>query len=232
MSARLSQATELSQPCVPRRSARRCNLWKPTPRRRQPIPNPAAAIRCKRLEAGGETWCRRCGTGCGAPPEPAANHFPIASRLAPRPSIAGSVAPNPQKLLALSPLAHPVPGLPAAEDSAEDAALNPQDIRALHRDGGIVSLAAVRIVNSTSPFLVRRLHVDENLLAVRNGKSAKVLAALLYANHPPVFFRVPYAERRRRRLNRRGGNSRFFSRLFRRGARSYRRYALARAWRC
>src|SRR5207247_7089863 len=37
-------------------------------------------------------------------------------------------------------LADPVPGLPAAENSAEDAALNPQGIRALHRDGGIVSL--------------------------------------------------------------------------------------------
>jgi hypothetical protein len=43
------------------------------------------------------------------------------------------------------------------------------------------------------------------------------LAALLDANHASVFFRVPHAERRRRRLNRRGGNSRFFGKLFRRG---------------
>src|SRR6266436_5359304 len=130
--------------------------------------------------------------------------------------------------------ADPYPGL----DAAEDAALNPQGIRALHGDRGIVSLAAVGIVNTAGPFFVRRLHVDENLLAVGHGISAEILAALLYANHPAVFLRVPYAERRRRRLSRRGGNSRFLGRLFRRGrllrrgARCQRRYTLARAWRC
>src|SRR6476619_8655377 len=87
-------------------------------------------------------------------------------------------------------LADPDPGLPAAEDSAEDAALNPQGVRALHRDGGIVDFAAVGIMNATGPPCTRRLHVDENLFAVRHGISAKVLAALLDANHPTVFFRV------------------------------------------
>src|SRR4029077_13945009 len=109
-------------------------------------------------------------------------------------------------------LADPVPGLPAAEDSAEDAALNPQGIRPLHRDTGIVNFAAVGIMNATSPFCTRRLHVDENFLAVRHGISAEVLAALLDADHPRVFLRVPYAERRRCRLNRRGGNGGLFRR--------------------
>src|SRR5258706_11363375 len=146
--------------------------------------------------------------------------------------IGRSVASNPRGCRRES-LADPIPGLSAAQDSAEDAALNPQGIRALHRDGGIVNLAAVRIMNATGPFFVRRLHVDENFLAVRRGIPAKVLPALLDANHSLVFFRVPYPERRRRRLKRRGGNGGLFrrGRLHRRGARSDRRYALARAWR-
>src|SRR5713226_2317028 len=69
-------------------------------------------------------------------------------------------------------LADAGPGLPAAEQSAEDAALNPQGIRPLHRDTGIVSFAAVGIMNATGPFCTRRLHVDENFLAVRHGLSA------------------------------------------------------------
>src|SRR6478752_8100764 len=140
----------------------------------------------------------------------------------PRPALAGAWRPIRKRCWRES-LADPVPGLPAAEDSAEDAALHPQNIGALHRDGGIVSLAAVRIVNATGPFFVRRLHVDEDSLAVRHAISAKVLAALLDANHSLVFFRVPHAERRRRRLSRRGGNGG----LLRRGRRSHRRDSFA-----
>src|ERR1700687_308676 len=118
------------------------------------------------------------------------------------------------------------PGLPAAEHSAEHAAQNPQSVRAFHRDRGIVGLAAVRIVNATGPFCVRRLHVDENFLAVRQRIPAKVLPALLDADHPLAFFRVPYAERRGRRLNRRGGGGG----LFRRGGRSHGRQIFSVCW--
>src|ERR1700722_5354076 len=82
-------------------------------------------------------------------------------------------------------LADAAPGLAAAEHAAEGAALDPQRVRPLHGDIGVVVLARVRIVNLP-------------------GISAKILAALFDANQSLVFFRGPYAERRRRRLNRRG----------------------------
>src|ERR1700730_3281427 len=53
---------------------------------------------------------------------------------------------------AVSTSADPFPGLAAAEHSAEGAALNPQRIRPLHRDRGVVGAAAVRIMNLTGPF--------------------------------------------------------------------------------
>jgi hypothetical protein len=53
-------------------------------------------------------------------------------------------------------------------------------------------------VNSAGPFCIRWPHVDENFLAALHGISAKVLAARLDANHSLVFFRRPYAQRRRR----------------------------------
>src|SRR3984957_16612662 len=50
------------------------------------------------------------------------------------------------------------PGLAPAEQAAEGPALNPQGIRSLHRDIGVVRLAAVGIVDPTGPFRVGRLH--------------------------------------------------------------------------
>src|SRR5260370_39944905 len=76
MSAHLSQAVWLRHPRVRRRSARRRNLRKPARRRRQPIPKPGTATGQQRGETGAETWCRGCGTGCGAPPDPGVSGFP------------------------------------------------------------------------------------------------------------------------------------------------------------
>src|ERR1700737_4699089 len=48
-------------------------------------------------------------------------------------------------------LADPLPGLTAAEHAAEGAALDPQRIRTLHGDRGIVGPAAIGIVDVTGP---------------------------------------------------------------------------------
>src|SRR4029077_14912539 len=50
--------------------------------------------------------------------------------------------------------AHAIPGLPAAEQPAEGSALNPQTVRALHRDHALVIPAAVGIVNQADPFRI------------------------------------------------------------------------------
>src|SRR4051812_10214331 len=98
-------------------------------------------------------------------PDAAVNHFPRTQDDERHAPLAGAWRPTRETCRRKS-LADPVPSLPAAEDSTEDAALDPQGIRALHRDRGIVGLAAVRIVNATGPFFVRRPHVDEDSLAV------------------------------------------------------------------
>src|SRR5271167_1999366 len=105
-----------------------------------------------------------------------------------------------------NPLAHAIPDLAAAEHSAEGAALNPQGIRALHRDRGVVIPAAVGIVDLAGPFRVLRLHVDQDSLAALHRKAAEVLAAWLDANLALVVFGVPNTDRRRGGLNGRRGD--------------------------
>src|SRR5258708_341777 len=104
---------------------------------------------------------------------------------APRPE-GRSAAPDRHRLFARLPaatlLADAFPDLAAAEQSAEGAALHPHGIRAFHHDRRVVGTAAVRIVNPAGPFLVRWLHVEENLLAAAYGISAEILAARLDAN--------------------------------------------------
>src|SRR5258708_23471111 len=95
-------------------------------------------------------------------------------------------------------LAGPLQGLPATKHSAEGAALNPQRVRSLHGDRGVVSPAAVGIMDVTDPFCVLRSHVDENFLVARHGISAQVWAATLDANVSFVFLGGPHAERGRR----------------------------------
>src|SRR6202022_5211465 len=92
--------------------------------------------------------------------------------------ISRSAALEPQGLsenaVAAGFLADAAPGWAAAEHSAERAALNPQSIRPLHRDIGVVGPAAVGIMNLTDPFCIGGPHVDENFLAGLHCISAKV----------------------------------------------------------
>src|SRR5665647_1650999 len=92
-------------------------------------------------------------------------------------------------------LADAAPGLAAAEHAAEGAALNPQGIRSLHRDHGIVIPAAVRVVDLAGPFRIRRLHVDQDLLSGLLCIPAQILPALFDTNVPLVLFGGPHAER-------------------------------------
>lgn len=71
-------------------------------------------------------------------------------------------------------LADPLPGLTAAEHSAEGATLNPHRIRTLHRHRRVVIPATVRIVNTASPFVLRGPHVDEDLVSGLHGISAQI----------------------------------------------------------
>src|SRR5215471_12229248 len=72
-------------------------------------------------------------------------------------------------------LADPFPGLAAAEQAAEGAALDLQQVRSLHCDGGVVVAAALRIMDPAGPFVVRRLHVDQDRLAGLLGITAQIL---------------------------------------------------------
>src|ERR1700722_11836808 len=97
-------------------------------------------------------------------------------------------------------LADATPGLAAAEHAAEGTALDPQRVRPLHGDIGVVVPARVRFVNLSGPFFICRFHVDQNFLAGLHRISAKILAALFDANQSLVFFRGPYPEPPRRHL--------------------------------
>lgn len=101
-------------------------------------------------------------------------------------------------------LADPLPGLSAAEYSAEGAALNAHGIRSLHRDPGVVVPAAVGVMDPADPFRIRRLHVDQDLRAGLLGVAAQILPAWFDANVALVVFGGPDAERRGRGRARRG----------------------------
>src|SRR6185312_7858626 len=79
-------------------------------------------------------------------------------------------------------LADALPGLAAAEQATEGAALDFQDVRTLHRDRGVVIAAGVRIVDAAGPFAVGGLHVDQDLLIGVFGVAAQIGAALLDAH--------------------------------------------------
>src|SRR3954452_4862090 len=89
-----------------------------------------------------------------------------------------------------------LPGLAAAEQAAEGAALNPQGVRVLEDDGGVVVAAAVGIMDAADPFAVLRLHIDQDLLARLLGIAADVRAARLDYNIALAAFGGPQAERR------------------------------------
>src|ERR1700680_516446 len=111
------------------------------------------------------------------------------SRRAKRP---GGRSARPFRKNAGCSLADPLPGLTAAEHSAEGAALNPHRIRSLHRDRGVVIPAAVRIVNPAGPFVVGGLHVDEDFVPGFHGKSAQIGSARLDADISLVSLRGPH----------------------------------------
>src|SRR5258708_24909229 len=103
-------------------------------------------------------------------------------------------------------LADPLPGLTATKHSAEGAALNAQRVRSLHGDRGVVSPAAVGIMDVTDPFCVLRSHVDENFLVARHGISAQVWSATLAPHVSFFFLGGPHADRGRRCQSGRRGN--------------------------
>src|ERR1700722_8231885 len=92
-------------------------------------------------------------------------------------------------------LTDPLPGLTAAEHSAEGAALNPHRIRSLHGNRRVVIPSAVRIVNPPGPFAVGGPHVDQDLLAGLHGIAAQIRSARLDPDISLVFFGGPYADR-------------------------------------
>src|SRR5829696_4028881 len=92
------------------------------------------------------------------------------------------------------------PGLAATEHAAEGAALNAQTVSALQRDRRIVGAAGIRIENPAAPLVLARLHVDQDLLAVRvrflvDGIAADIRAALFDPHLAFLLFRQPHAER-------------------------------------
>src|ERR1700745_2781856 len=89
---------------------------------------------------------------------------------------------------ALQTSADAFPGLAAAEQSAEGAALNLENVRSLHRDGGVVVLAAVGVVDAAGPLRRFRLHVDQDALAGVDGIAAEIGAALFDADVALVLF--------------------------------------------
>src|SRR3954452_21256319 len=72
-----------------------------------------------------------------------------------------------------------LPGLAAAEQAAEGAALNPQGVRVLEDDGGVAVCAAVGVMGSAASFAVLWLHIDQDRLARLLGIAADVRAARL-----------------------------------------------------
>src|SRR6202047_5321316 len=130
----------------------------------------------------------------------------VRSQAVHRPSVliwTGSVRARPD-------LIQPAPGLAAAEHAAKGAALNPQAVRALQRDRGIIGAAGIRIENPATPFgILAGLHVDENLLTVLvrlrvHRKSAEIGAALFDSNLAFLFLLQPNARRGMRRFGHRG----------------------------
>ena len=99
-------------------------------------------------------------------------------------------------------LADPLPGLTAAEHSAEGATLDPQEFRAFQRDRRIIIAAGFRVVNTSVPFGVPAgLHIDQDLFAILvglgvDGIPAKIGAARLDPDLALFLFGQPKAERR------------------------------------
>src|SRR6185437_9152091 len=93
-------------------------------------------------------------------------------------------------------LADALPGLAAAEQAAEGAALDLEQVRALHRNDGVVIAAGVGIVDAAGPFAVvgRRLHVDQDPIVAVLAEAAQIGAALLDANVALVVGGLPQAE--------------------------------------
>jgi len=112
-------------------------------------------------------------------------------------------------------LADALPGLVAAEQAAEGAALDAEQVRTLHRDDGVVVVAARGIVDAAGPFAVvgRRLHVDQDALIAALAKAAEIGAALFDAHIALVVLGLPQADRRGRGDGRRRGSGLLLRRL-------------------